>query len=119
MSNLMTKMYKMIEEKNVKNKQLIRGLFDIVSGRETENGLASAFEDDAFKQASAEAFVKKYITPLDGSPMQQDMYLDFIATNVEFQELGFNIGFQTALKLILESEGRILPFIRLEHETNE
>ena len=119
MSNLMTKMYKMIEEKNVKNKQLMHGLFEIVSGGIDGTPPANAFEDDAFKQARAEAFVKKYITPLDGSSVQQDMYFDFVATNVEFQELGFNIGFQTALKLILESEGRILPFIRLERETNE
>lgn len=116
MSNLMTKMYKMIEEKNVKNKQLMRGLFEIVSGGTDGLAAANVFEDDAFKQALSEAFIKKYI---DGSSMQQDMYLDFVATNVEFQELGFSIGFQTALKLILESEGRILPFIRLEHETNE
>ncbi len=116
MSNLMTKMYKMIEEKNVKNKQRMRGLFEIVSGGTDRLAAANVFEDDAFKQALSEAFIKKYI---DGSSMQQDMYLDFVATNVEFQELGFSIGFQTALKLILESEGRILPFIRLEHETNE
>ena len=116
MSNLMTKMYKMIEEKNVKNKQLMHGLFEIVSGGTDRLAAANVFEDDAFKQARSEAFIKKYI---DSSSMQRDMYLDFVATNVEFQELGFNIGFQTALKLILESEGRILPFIRLEHETNE
>ncbi|MDY5229520.1 MAG: hypothetical protein SPH44_00150 [Eubacteriales bacterium] len=116
MSNLMTKMYKMIEEKNVKNKQLMHGLFEIVRCGVDGPSDANAFEDDAFKQARAEAFIKKYI---DSSSRQRDMYLDFVDTNVEFQELGFNIGFQTALKLILESEGRILPFIRLEHETNE
>jgi len=119
MSNLMTKMYKMIEEKNVKNKQLMHGLFEIVSGGETGNGLDSAFEDDILKQARSEAFVKKYITPIDNLKLQDDMWCDFISTNIEFQELGFGIGFQTALKLILESEGRMLPFIRLERETNE
>ncbi len=119
MSNLMTKMYKMIEEKNIKNKQLMHGLFEIVSGGETGNGLDSAFEDDILKQARSEAFVKKYITPIDNLKLQDDMWCDFISTNIEFQELGFSIGFQTALKLILESEGRMLPFIRLERETNE
>lgn len=119
MSNLMTKMYKMIEEKNVKNKQLMHGLFEIVSGCETGFAVDSAFEDDILKQARSKAFVKKYITPIGDSELQDDMWCDFVDTNVEFQELGFSIGFQTALKLILESEGRLLPFIRLERATNE
>ena len=97
----------------------MHGLFEIVSGCETGLALDSAFEDDILKQARSKAFVKKYITPIGDSELQDDMWCDFVDTNVEFQELGFSIGFQTALKLILESEGRMLPFIRLERETNE
>lgn len=117
MSDLMKKMYNLIEEKNIRNKQLLDGLFNIVAGTDARDD--NAFEDDVLKQAQSEAFVKKYIEPIDDIGKQNDIWSDFVATNVEFQRLGFQVGFQTALKLILESEGRMLPFIRLGRETNE
>lgn len=117
MSDLMKKMYNLIEEKNIRNKQLLDGLFNIVAGTDARDD--NAFEDDVLKQAQSEAFAKKYIEPIDDIGKQDDVWSDFVATNVEFQRLGFQVGFQTALKLILESEGRMLPFIRLGRETNE
>lgn len=117
MSDLMKKMYNLIEEKNIRNKQLMDGLFDIITGAGVRDD--NAFEDDVLKLARAEAFTKKYIEPIDDFEKQDAIWSDFVATNVEFQRLGFQVGFQTALKLILESEGRMLPFIRLGRETNE
>lgn len=114
MSNLMKKLYKTIEEKNIKNRQLLDSLFDVVNGTLTGKQEDSVFEDDVLKLARAEAFTKKYIEPIDDFEKQDAIWSDFVTTNEEFQRLGFRVGFQTALKLILESEGRLLPFIRLE-----
>ncbi len=103
MENLMAKMYKMVDERNVSNKQLIDGLFDVVSGFETEAIGDSAFEDDVLKQAEAESFMKKYIETISDIGEQSDMAIDFISANVSLERLGFRIGFQTAIKLMLES----------------
>ena len=43
MSNLMKKLYKTIEEKNIKNRQLLDSLFDVVSG-----ALTGSQEDSVF-----------------------------------------------------------------------
>ena len=119
MSNLMKKLYQTIEEKNIKNRQLLDSLFDVVSGALTGKQEDSVFEDDILKLARAEAFTKKYIEPIDDFEKQDAIWSDFVTTNEEFQRLGFRVGFQTALKLILESEGRLLPFIRLERAVHE
>lgn len=103
MQNLISKMYKMIDERNVSNKQLIDGLFDVVGGYETSSADDSAFEDDVLKQEQAESFIKRYIDTVDDISEQNDMAIDFISANVALERLGFRIGFQTALKLILES----------------
>ena len=103
MQNLISKMYKMIDERNVSNKQLIDGLFDVVGGYETSSADDSAFEDDVLKQAEAESFIKRYIDTVDDISEQNDMAIDFISANVALERLGFRIGFQTALKLMLES----------------
>ena len=119
LSNLMKKLYQTIEEKNIKNRQLLDSLFDVVNGTLTGKQEDSVFEDDVLKLARAEAFTKKYIEPIDDFEKQDAIWSDFVTTNEEFQRLGFRVGFQTALKLILESEGRLLPFIRLDRADNE
>lgn len=119
LSNLMKKLYKTIEEKNIKNRQLLDSLFDVVNGTLTGKQEDCVFEDDVLKLARAEAFTKKYIEPIDDFEKQDAIWSDFVTTNEEFQRLGFRVGFQTALKLILESEGRLLPFIRLERAEHE
>lgn len=119
MSDLMKKMYNLIEEKNIRNKQLLDKLFDIAAGFDTQCGDDSAFEDDPIKLARRDSFIKKYIEPISSYREQEDMWFDYVESTIESQQLGFRVGFQTALKLILESEGRMLPFIRLGREANE
>lgn len=116
MENLMQKLYATIDEKNVRNKKLIDGIFDIMFGEDIEH---NAFDDELSKTKEYTYFMEKYIEPISDLDKLNEMWEAFISVIMETRYVAFKIGFQTALKLILESEGRAMPFIRLDIERND
>ena len=108
MENLMKKLYATIDEKNVRNKKLIDGIYDVVNVDKKKN---SAFADMPAKTKKADFFYEKYIESITDFKEFSDMSTDFDMAIEEARRISFKIGFQTALKLILESEGRAMPFI--------
>lgn len=116
MENLMKKLYATIDEKNVRNKKLIDGIFDIMfDGSIKEN----AFDDELSKTREYTYFMEKYIEPIANYDEHEEMWDALISVIMETRRVAFKIGFQAALKLILESEGRAMPFIRLDIERKD